>query len=61
MRAIYAMLDTTQAGRAREQFIETDIRVNRSLGPIWTAQGQSRRQAELWWRVVGEVEAEGSQ
>jgi len=58
--AVFAMLDTTQAGRAREQLAETDRWVNRRLGPIWTAQGFARRQSNLWHRVVHEVEAEGS-
>jgi hypothetical protein len=58
--AVFAMLDTTQAGRAREQLAETDDWVNRNWGPVWMAQGFARRQANLWYRVVTEVEAEGS-
>ena len=60
MGAVFAMLDTTQTGRAREQLIETDDWVNRYLGPVWRAEGHARFQSDLWWRVVGEVEAEGS-
>ena len=60
MQAALAMLDTTQAGVARRQFAETDRWVNRYLGPAWEAEGKAGRQADLWWRVVGEVEAEGS-
>jgi hypothetical protein len=55
------MLDTTQSGRAREQLAETDQWVNRDWGPMWAAQGFAKRQANLWYRVVTEVEAEGSQ
>lgn len=58
--AVFAMLDTTQTGRAREQLAETDVWVNRRLGPVWDAQGFARRQANLWYRVVTEAEAEGS-
>jgi len=58
--AVFAMLDTTQTGRAHEQLAETDHWVNRYYGPVWTAQGFGRRQSNLWYRVVGEVEAEGS-
>ena len=58
--AVFAMLDTTQTGRAREQFAETDQWVNRYYGPVWDAQGFARRQSNLWYRVVHEVEAEGS-
>jgi hypothetical protein len=58
--AVFAMLDTTQTGRAREQFAETDAWVNHRLGPLWDAQGFARRQANLWNRVVTEAEAEGS-
>ena len=60
MQAALAMLDTTQAGVARRQFADTDRWVNRYLGPAWEAEGKAERQADLWWRVVGEVEAEGS-
>jgi hypothetical protein len=59
--AVFALLDTTQAGRAREQLAETDDWVHRILAPVWEAQGRGRRNANLWHRVVGEVEAEGSQ
>lgn len=57
---VFALLDTTQTGRAREQLAETDRWVNRVLGPMWRAEGHARFQSDLWWRVVGEVEAEGS-
>lgn len=59
MAAVFALLDTTQTGRAREQLVETDDWVNRYLGPVWTAQGHARFQSDLWWRVVGESDAEG--
>jgi hypothetical protein len=58
--AVFAMLDTTRTGRAREQFAETDRWVNRYYGPVWDAQGFARRQSNLWNRVVHEVETEGS-
>ena len=60
MQAALALLDTTQAGVAKRQFADTDRWVNRYLGPGWVAEGHAERQADLWWRVVGEVEAEGS-
>jgi len=60
MWAALAMLDTTQTGEARRQFADIDRWVRRYFGPAWEAEGRSRRQAALWWRVVGEVEAEGS-
>ena len=58
--AVFALLDTTQTGRAREQFAQTDRWVNRYYGPVWSAQGFARRQSNLWNRVVHEAEAEGS-
>ncbi|RKZ17497.1 hypothetical protein DRQ53_03330 [bacterium] len=60
MTAAFAMLDTTQAGRAHVQLAETDRWVSRTMGPVWHAQGRARRVADVWWRAVGEVEAEGS-
>ena len=59
MGAALAMLDTTQIGEARRQFAVFDRWVNQSLGPGWEAEGKARRQTELWWRVVGEAEADG--
>lgn len=59
--AIFAMLDTTQTGRAHEQLAETDDWIHAIYAPMWTAQGHARRQSNLWYRVVGEVEKEGSQ
>lgn len=61
MAAILAMLDTTQTGRAREQLAETDDWIHRYLAPVWESQGRAARIADIYWRAVGEVEAEGSQ
>lgn len=61
MAAVFALLDTTQAGRAREQLAETDDWVHMYLAPRWEAEGRSARIADIYWRAVGEVEAEGSQ
>lgn len=58
--AVFAMLDTTQTGRAREQLTETDRWVARYYGPRWRAQGFARRQSNIWYRAVGEAEKEGA-
>jgi hypothetical protein len=60
MWAALALLDTTRTGSARRQFADTDRWVNRYLGPAWEAEGYRKRQADLWWRAVGEFEAEAS-
>ena len=51
-----AMLDTTQAALAHEQFREVDRWIVRHWAGIWKAQGDAARRASIYERAVLEAE-----